>query len=378
MSSEQERLRQDRTREKNWKRWGTYLSERQWGTVREDYSEKQDSWEYFTHDQSRSRAYRWGEDGLLGWTDREGRVCFAPALWNERDPILKERLFGLNGNEGNHGEDVKECYYYLDASPTHSYTKGLYKYPHARFPYEELVQQNRWRDKQLGEVELADLGIFEGNAYFDVLQEVAKRSPDDLLWKITVTNHGKAAAPLHLLPTIWFRNVWTWGGSHEESRLRPTMEFDEASGAVRLHHEELGELQFWSVADGANDAVEWVFTENETNMESLFGSESASPYTKDAFHRHLIDGQSDAVNPNQCGTKGAAHWKFLVPAGGTVTVRCRLHPKNDDSGIVGFSDFEETFAARILECDEFYREILPDVITTEDAIISRQGYAGLL
>lgn len=378
MSSEKERLREDRTREKNWQRWGTYLSERQWGTVREDYSGKQDSWEYFTHDQARSRAYRWGEDGLLGWTDREGRVCFAPALWNEKDTILKERLFGLNGNEGNHGEDVKECYYYLDASPTHSYTKGLYKYPQARFPYEELVQQNRGRDKQLGEVELADLGIFEDNAYFDVLQEVAKRSPDDLLWKITVTNHGNATAPLHLLPSIWFRNVWTWGGSHEESRLRPTMEFDEATGAILLHHEELGELQFWSAADGASDAVEWIFTENETNMESIFGSESSSPFTKDAFHRHLIDGQCGAVNPKQCGTKGAAHWKFLVPAGGTVTVRCRLHPKNDDSGIVGFSDFDETFAARILECDEFYRELLPDRITVEDAIISRQGYAGLL
>ena len=378
MGSEKQRLAEDRAREKNWKRWGTYLSERQWGTVREDYSGHQESWEYFTHDQARSRAYRWGEDGLMGWTDRECRVCFSPALWNGQDPILKERLFGLSGSEGSHGEDVKECYYYLDATPTHSYTKGLYKYPQASYPYAELVKQNAGRDKALGEVELADLGLFKENAYFDVRQEVAKRSPNDLLWKITVTNHGKKSAPLHVLPQIWYRNVWTWGCSHNECKLRPTLEFDPKAGAVRLHHEELGEMLFHSEAEGAVGDSEWMFTENDTNMERIFGSANASPYTKDAFHRHLIDGEADAVNPAQRGTKAAAHWPFEIPAGATVVVRCRLHAVEEDNGLSGLSGFEETLSARIAECDEFYEDVLPDGVNAEDAMICRQGYAGLL
>jgi hypothetical protein len=376
--SEKRRLAEDKAREKNWRRWGTYLSERQWGTVREDYSGNQESWEYFTHDQSRSRAYRWGEDGLMGWTDRECRVCFAPALWNGKDPILKERLFGLSGKEGNHGEDVKECYYYLDATPTHSYTKGLYKYPHARYPYSELVAQNVWRDKRLGEIELADMGLFKDDAYFDVVQEVAKRSPNDLLWKISITNHGKKAAPIHVLPNIWFRNVWTWGGIHKESKLRPTLEFDAKLGAIRLHHEELGELLFHSEAEGAVAEVAWLFTENETNMERIFGAKSASPYTKDAFHRYLVNGEAGAVNPARRGTKGAAHWKFEIPAGATVVVRCRLHLEKEDNGIKGLARFEKDMAARIAECDAFYQEILPKRINAEDAMICRQGYAGLL
>ena len=376
--SEKQRLAEAKAREKNWRRWGTYLSERQWGTVREDYSGNQESWEYFTHDQARSRAYRWGEDGLMGWTDRECRVCFAPALWNGKDPILKERLFGLSGKEGSHGEDVKECYYYLDATPTHSYTKGLYKYPQATYPYSELVRQNVWRDKKLGEIELADLGFFKDDAYFDVLQEVAKRSPNDLLWKITVTNHGKQAAPLHVLPNIWFRNVWTWGGTHKESKLRPTLEFDSKLGAIRQHHEELGEMLFHSEAEGAASEIEWLFTENETNRERIFGSKSASPYTKDAFHRHLINGEADAVNPALRGTKGAAHWKFEIPAGASVVVRCRLHLMAEDNGVQGLAGFEDTLSARITECDEFYRDILPARVNPEDAMICRQGYAGLL
>ncbi|HTI97618.1 MAG TPA: glucosidase [Dongiaceae bacterium] len=376
--AERQRLTEAKARKLPWKRWGTYLSERQWGTVREDYSWHQDSWEYFTHDQARSRAYRWGEDGLMGWTDRECRVCFAPALWNGRDPILKERLFGLSNREGSHGEDVKECYYYLDATPTHSYTKGLYKYPQACYPYDVLVQQNAGRDKKLGEVELADLGLFQDNAYFDVLQEVAKRSPNDLLWKITVTNHSSKTAPLHVLPTIWFRNVWSWAGSHNESQLRPRMEFDPALGAIRLHHEELGVMFFYSEAEGAGAAGDWLFTENETNMERIFGLRSASPYTKDAFHRHLVDGATGAVNPARCGTKGAVHWRFEIPAGASVVIRCRLHPVGENNGIAGLAGFEEVFAARIAECDEFYRDILPDLVKPEDAMICRQGYAGLL
>lgn len=375
---EKKRLAQDKVREKNWKRWGTYLSERQWGTVREDYSRHQESWEYFTHDQARSRAYRWGEDGLMGWTDRECRVCFAPALWNGQDPILKERLFGLSGREGSHGEDVKECYYYLDATPTHSYTKGLYKYPQASYPYGELVRQNAGRNKKLGEIELADLGYFKDEAYFDVLQEVAKRSPNDLLWKISVTNHGKKAAPLHVLPTVWFRNVWSWPGMHKECKKRPTMAFDPAIGAIRLYHEELGEMLFHSEAEGASNKVEWLFTENETNKERIFGSKSASPYTKDAFHRHLIHREPGAVNPARMGTKGTPHWTFEIAPGATVVVRCRLHVAAEDNGIQGLSGFEEVFATRIAECDEFYKELLPIPITKEDAMICRQGYAGLL
>jgi hypothetical protein len=342
--AEKLRLAENKARVKNWRRWGTYLSERQWGTVREDYSSNQESWEYFTHDQARSRAYRWGEDGLMGWTDRECRVCFAPALWNGKDPILKERLFGLSGKEGNHGEDVKECYYYLDATPTHSYTKGLYKYPHACYPYSELVGQNVWRDKRLGEIELADMGLFKDDAYFDVMQEVAKRSPNDLLWKISITNHGKKAAPIQVLPNIWFRNVWTWDGIHKESKLRPTLEFDAKLGAIRLHHEELGEMLFHSEAEGATAEVEWLFTENETNRERIFGKKSRTLYTKDAFHRHLVNGQDGAVNPARCGTKGAAHWKFEVPAGATVVVRCRLHLENEDNGVQGTRGFEEVMS----------------------------------
>jgi len=378
VGSEKRRLAEDKTREKNWKRWGTYLSERQWGTVREDYSGHQESWEYFTHDQARSRAYRWGEDGLMGWTDRKCRVCFAPALWNGQDPILKERLFGLSGREGSHGEDVKECYYYLDATPTHSYTKGLYKYPQARYPYTELGRQNIGRDKKLREVELADLGLFAEEAYFDVLQEVAKRSPNDLLWKITITNHGKKPAPIHVLPNIWFRNVWSWPSTSKESKLRPHLEFDPIVGAIRLHHEELGEMLFHSEAEGAASEGNWIFTENETNQKRIFGSENASPYTKDAFHRHLVNGEADAINPAQSGTKGAAHWRFEIPAGASVVIRCRLHPVAEDHGIAGLAGFEETLSARIAECAEFYKDVLPRDTNTEDAMICRQGYAGLL
>ena len=377
---ERRRLTEDRTREKNWKRWGSYLSERQWGTVREDYSGHQESWNYFTHDQARSRAYRWGEDGLMGWSDRKCRICFAPALWNEKDAILKERLYGLSGSEGNHGEDVKECYYYLDATPTHSYTKALYKYPQARYPYTELIKQNRGRSKKLGEVELADLGLFENDAYFDVVQEVAKRSPNDLLWKITVTNHGKKDAPIHVLPTVWFRNTWSWGATDENAReeQRPSMAFDEELDAIRLHHPDLGELLFHSEATDAIYAGQWLFTENETNLERVFQSNNPTPWVKDAFHRYLLQGENEAVNPDRRGTKGAVHWHLLVPAGSSIEIRCRLHPVDEDNGLQKLERFDETFTQRIAEADEFYRDVLPDPISPEDTMISRQGYAGLL
>ncbi len=378
VGAEKRRLAEDKSREKNWKRWGTYLPERQWGTVREDYSGHQESWEYFTHDQARSRAYRWGEDGLMGWTDRECRLCFAPALWNGQDPILKERLFGVTGKEGSHGEDVKECYYYLDATPTHSYTKGLYKYPQAAYPYAELVRQNVGRDKKLGEVELADLGYFKDETYFDVLQEVAKRSPNDLLWKITVTNNGPQAAPLHVLPMVWFRNVWSWDGLHPERRQRPAMAYDPELRAIRLQHGQLGRMLFYSEAEGATTPGDWLFTGNETNRQRIFGTENPAPHTKDAFHRHVIEGETGAVNPARTGTKGAAHWQFQIPAGATVVIRCRLHPVAEDNGLQGLTGFEETLALRIAECAEFYQDILPGGITAQDAMICRQGYAGLL
>ena len=377
MNAEQYRLLEDRKRDKNWKRWGTYLSERQWGTVREDYSGHQESWEYFTHDQARSRTYRWGEDGLLGWTDRKCRICFAPALWNGKDMILKERLFGLSGKEGNHGEDVKECYYYLDATPTHSYTKGLYKYPQRKYPYDDLVKKNLGRDKTLGEIELADLGFFDDNAYFDVLQEVAKRTPNDLLWRIKITNHGQKAAPIHVLPTIWFRNIWTWGCNAAECKLRPQMRLDQESGILHLQHEELGEFLFHVGGEGGAEP-EWLFTENETNMERIFDAKSASRYTKDAFHRHVVDGEKRAVNPKMEGTKAAAHWKIDVPAGATVTIRCRLHTPDEGNLLAGLDEFDETMAARIAECDEFYHAVIPEPVDEEDRLISRQGYAGLL
>ena len=380
MNPEQQRLAEDRTREKNWKRWGTYLSERQWGTVREDYSGHQESWEYFTHDQARSRAYRWGEDGLMGWTDRKCRICFAPALWNGKDGILKERLFGVSGKEGNHGEDVKECYYYLDATPTHSYTKGLYKYPQAKYPYSKLVDLNRQQKKTLGEVEIADLGYFDDGAYFDVLQEVAKRTPNDLLWKITVTNHAEEAAPIHVLPSVWLRNVWSWGCSDAMCKFRPWLEFDEVAGALRVQHEELGEFLFHVEADGdVGSEIEWLFTENETNKKRIFGAkENDSPYVKDAFHRYVIDGEREAVNPKKRGTKAAAHWKVEIPAGGTVVLRCRLHSPMEENYLPRFQEFDETIAARIRECDAFYESVQPHNASGEELMISRQGYAGLL
>ena len=377
MAAEKQRLQEDRERTANWKRWGTYLSERQWGTVREDYSAHQESWEYFTHDQARSRAYRWGEDGLMGWTDHKCRLCFAPALWNGRDSILKERLFGLSGKEGSHGEDVKECYYYQDASPTHSYTKGLYKYPHASYPYTELVRVNQGRDKTQGEVELADLGLFDDNAYFDISQEVAKRSPNDLLWKISVTNHGESAAPIHILPSVWFRNQWDWKEEEDPESKMPWMELDAGGDFIRLWHEDLGEFHFCSDAHGSA-GCDWLFTDNVTNSSAVFKSEDSPAYSKDAFHRHIVDGVDSAINPERRGTKGAAHWKFEVPAGETIIVRCRLHSVDERNGLFGLDQFEPTMDARRQECDEFYHEIIPENIPKEDAMISRQGYAGLL
>jgi hypothetical protein len=374
--AEAERLAQDARRERNWKRWGPYLSERQWGTVREDYSEGGDCWSYFPHDHARSRAYRWGEDGLLGITDRQGRMCFALALWNGRDPILKERLFGLTGPEGNHGEDVKELYYYLDSTPTHSYLKALYKYPQAEFPYEALVRGNRERGKQDPELELLDTGIFDGDRYFDVFAEYAKADSEDILVRITVANRGPDAATLHLLPTLWFRNTWSWGRIGEGYWPRGVIRAAGAGG-LEAEHASLGR---WRVdaetVDGS--APERLFTENETNDARLYGSPNLQPYVKDAFHRAVVQGEQEAVNPAGEGSKAAFRYTLVVPAGEQRIVRLRLRCQSDAGGPPFGPGFEKVFRDRIAEADEFYAERIPAGATDDERRVLRQGYAGLL
>lgn len=376
MTCEHERLAEEKAGEKNWRRWGPFLSERQWGTVREDDSDHGHSWSAFPHDHSRRRAYRWGEDGLQGWTDRQCRLCFAPALWNGKDAILKERLFGLGGNEGNHGEDVKECYYYLDSTPTHSYTKALYKYPQGKYPYTEIREKNQQLGRSGPELELADMGMFDDGRYFDVVQEVAKRSPEDLLWRITVTNRGPDPAAIHVLPTLWFRNVWGWG-EHREAPVKKPVITGQGTHVTALH-ETLGQYNFIADAPGHRAPVEWLFTENDTNIESLHGTPNPTPHVKDAFHRHIIHREKNAVSAVPSGTKAAAHFTLTVPPGKSVVVRCRLYAAGDSNGLMGFDRFEETFAARIAESDEFYDQVIPSGISQDERLICRQGYAGLL
>jgi hypothetical protein len=350
VTAEQRRLQQSHDRTANWQRWGSYLAERQWGTVREDYSEDGECWDYFTHDQSRSRAYRWGEDGLLGFTDRECRLCFGLALWNGNDPILKERLFGLTGPEGNHGEDVKECYFYLDALPTHSYMKSLYKYPHAEFPYEWLLEENHRRGKHEPEFELVDTGVFNENRYFDVTAEYAKASPDDILIRITVANRGPDAATIHLLPTFWFRNTWSWGCTHEGCEVKPRIETD-GNGGAKTRHATLGAFRMLADVNAHGALAPLLFTENETNSELLYGVVNTSPHTKDAFHDYVVHGRTDSVNPHNHGTKCAWHYELEVPAGAKVTVRLRLVPENERTENAFGEDFDRTFTERIREAD---------------------------
>jgi hypothetical protein len=376
-STESVRLERDTQRAENWKRWGPYLSERQWGTVREDYSPDGNVWHYFPHDDARSRAYRWGEDGLLGITDRQCRLCFSLALWNGRDPILKERLFGLTGAEGNHGEDVKECYYYLDSTPTHSYLKALYKYPQRAFPYDGLVRENARRGKWEPEYELADTGVFDDGRYFDVVAEYAKASPEDILIRCTVANRGPEDAPLHLLPTLWFRNTWSWGRSGEGySDERPTIERASPT-AVHATHPSFGEYRL-DVESLPDAHAELLFTENETNVARLYGAENPTPYVKDAFHRRVIDGAADAVNPLGQGTKAAAWYRLVVPAGSSVCIRLRLRRVEGAATPAFGAGFDRLFAQRIREADEFYGELVPSQVTAEERNVLRQGYAGLL
>jgi len=370
--TEPQRLAEDAARTRNWKRWGPYLSERQWGTVREDYSADGDCWSYFPHDHARSRAYRWGEDGLLGLSDREGRLCFALALWNGRDPILKERLFGLTGHEGNHGEDVKECYYFLDATPTHSYAKALYKYPQAAFPYDRLVEENRRRGLDQPEFELTDTDVFADDRYWDVLAEYAKASPDDILIRITLSNRGPEQATIHLLPTLWLRNTWSWGRSGEGYPGRGQLSA-EGPLTIKAVHPTLGVFRLSAEAVPAV-APTLLFTENETNTARLFGVANATAYVKDAFHAYVVEGRANAVNPARVGTKAAFYHRLEVPARASVVVRLRLTTDGTRTG----EPFDAVFADRMREADAFYSTLVHDFATADERSAARQCYAGLL
>ncbi len=376
LTAEDVRLSEDTAREKNWKRWGPYLSERQWGTVREDYSSDGSAWDYFPHRHARSRAYRWGEDGLLGIADRQCRLCFALALWNGRDPILKERLFGLSGPQGNHGEDVKELYYYLDATPTSSYLKALYKYPQAEYPYRSLIDENARRDKSAPEFELADTGILDENRYFDVTIEYAKSSPEDILIRITASNRGPEEAPLWLMPTLWFRNTWSWGRSSEEHSTKPSISL--SGGALIAEHEFFGSyrLAFGPVAGSAEP--ETLFTDNETNNGRLFGSPNSSPYVKDAFHEYVVHGKSDAVDPARRGTKAAVLYRLQIPARGSVEIELRLSALPESSKRPFGPEFAAIIRKRREEADAFYASVSPSTFTSEERSVARQAYAGLL
>ena len=376
-TAEGRRLQEDAARTKNWKRWGPYLAERQWGTVREDYSPDGSCWTGFSQEQAVSRAYRWGEDGLLGITDRECRLCFAVAMHNGRDPILKERLFGLAGPEGNHGEDVKECYYYLDSTPTHSYMKALYKYPQARFPYEQLIDENRRRGRDEPEFELSDTGVLDERRYFDVMAEYAKRTPNDLLIRLTVTNRGPEASTLHLLPTLWFRNTWTWGCRHEGCWVKPLIHKVE-NDTLAASHVTLGRFYFAAQRASDGSVPQWLFTENHTNVQRLYATPGHRPYVKDSFHDYVIHAKTSAVNPGGFGTKAAAYYRLEIPPGGRTTIRLRLFAEDEAPESAFDRGFDEVMARRIEEADRYYAEILPDELDAQQRMIARQACAGML
>ena len=395
MNAEEKRLEESRLRTAHWNRWGPYLSERQWGTVREDYSPNGAAWDFFPHDHARSHAYRWGEDGIMGISDRHQLVCFALALWNGRDPILKERLFGLSANEGNHAEDVKEYYSYLDSTPTHSYMKALYKYPQEEFPYRKLLEENRRRTRNDPEYELLDTGVFEENRYFDVFTEYAKTSPEDILIKITTTNRGTAEADLSVLPTIWFRNTWAWGRDEYRPVLRaieqlgvPEEDGKRGSEVIGVDHKSYG--QRWLICEGK---PELLFTENETNAGKLFGGQNRAPYVKDGINDYVVQGKRESVNPDRTGTKASALYRLRVAPGGTATLRLRLTDREPqivrrsaprlvmaaapDSELLG-QDFDAGLAIRCAEADQFYAKRAPAGISEDARNVQRQAFAGLL
>lgn len=377
MTAEYQRLQEDATRAANWKRWGPYLSERQWGTVREDYSAEGNCWDDFTHDQARSRAYRWGEDGLLGWTDRECRLCFSLALWNGRDPILKERLFGLTNSQGNHGEDVKECYYYLDSTPTHSYARALYKYPQAEFPYQRLIAENRQRGYDQLEFELADTGCFNGSRYFDVQVEYAKADPDDVLIRVTLSNRGPDQALLYVLPQFWFRNTWSWGCDHEGCWAKPRI-FDDGQPGLLAEHETLGRMRLFTDVASDGTVPKWLFTENETNFPRLFQSPAPGRVFKDAFHDYVVHRQTSAVNAKPFGTKVAALYPLQIPAAASVTLQLRFHAADLQVTEHFGPSFDAIFQQRVSESDEFAAAEFPPGKTPDHDLVIRQANAGLL
>ena len=376
-TAEEQRLQASETREVHWKRWGPYLSERQWGTVREDYSANGDAWNYLPFDHAHARAYRWGEDGIGGICDRHQHICFALALWNQKDPILKERLFGLSNRQGNHGEDVKEYYFYLDATPTSSYLKYLYKYPQAPFPYEQLRRENAQRNRQQPEYELMDTGVFSENRYFDVFVEYAKASSEDILVRITAWNRGPESAPLHLLPTIWFRNRWDWGEGFDKPKVsrQQGLEGAELFGLEEFHYGKR-----WLIAEGAPEPL---FTDNETNKEKLFNEKNDSSFVKDAFHRFLIQGQREAVDPAMTGTKTAAHYYGAIASGQSTTIRLRFMDQNPADGHKSGKDFfgpafDQVFQQRLQEADDFYRVRVGHCASDDAHKVQRQAFAGLL
>ena len=379
MTGEEYRLQEARKGTSNWKKWGPYLSERQWGTVREDYSVSGDAWNFFTHDQARSRAYRWGEDGIGGISDDKQQLCFALALWNGQDPILKERLFGLTNSEGNHGEDVKEYYFYLDSTPTHSYMKYLYKYPQVAFPYADLVETNGSRSRNDFEYELLDTGVFKDNRYFDVFVEYAKDGPEEILVRITVANRGPDASELHLLPTLWFRNNWSsWIAESNRTLQKPNLvqiEAEAGTSAVGVEHPLLGKYILTCEGD-----VPLLFTENETNHELLFpGQKNESPYVKDGINDCVVHGKQAAVNPDKKGTKVAAHYQINVGAGQTKVIRLRVsNSSSEQKGAPFGKQFDEVFANRLREADEFYKSVTPPSVSEDTAKVMRQAIAGML
>lgn len=369
---ESDRLEEARTAKVPWKKWGPYLSERQWGTVREDYSQDGNAWDYFSHDQARSRAYHWGEDGLAGISDDKQLLCFSVALWNGKDPILKERMFGLTNSEANHGEDVKEYYFYLDSTPTHSYMKYLYKYPQAEYPYNNLIQTNRGRNRGDMEYELLDTGVFNEDRYFDVFVEFAKQSPEDLLIQISVSNRGPEPATLHVLPTLWFRNIWTWWPGTAKPLLRQ-LSGKTGYQSIAASHADLGERYLYCEGD-----VPLLFTENETNNERIFGQPNASPYVKDGINDYVVNGKREAVNPRQSGTKSSAHYQVSVGAGKTATIRLRLSDLPPAAVGDPFRGFAETMETRKREADQFYKSITPSRVSEDAAMVMRQALAGML
>jgi len=374
MSSDAEgaRLQQARAAKVPWRKWGPYLSERQWGTVREDYSEDGNAWDYFSHDQARSRAYHWGEDGLAGISDEKQFLCFSVALWNGKDPILKERLFGLTNSESNHGEDVKEYYFYLDSTPTHSYMKYLYKYPQAAYPYSDLIETSKRRNRGDMEYELLDTGIFNSNRYFDVFVEYAKQSPEDILIQISVSNRGAEAASLQVLPTLWFRNTWAWWQDTPKPILTQ-VPGKKGYQVVAASHARLGERYLYAQGD-----TQLLFTENETNNERIFGTPNSSPWVKDGIDNYVVNGKQDAVNPEHNGTKAAAQYRLNVGPGETATIRLRLSDLPPAAMSDAFADFDSTMQVRQRDADEFYRTITPQQLSKDEALVMRQALAGML